>query len=170
MPRLHGTSTLRRICGIDPGLGRTGYGILETTGGRLRVIEAGVLRPGSADQTLSARLAVLADGLEELFAEHTPQAVAVEQIYAHYRHPRTAVLMAHARGVILLAAARRGLPVIDLPATTIKRYLTGSGHAGKPQMQRMVAQMLGLRAPPKPSDVADALAVAMCALHRQHRG
>jgi len=112
---------------------------------------------------------VLAEGLDELLAEHRPDAVAVEQLYAHYKHPRTAILMGHARGVILLTAAQRGLPVVDLPATAIKRFITGSGHAGKDQVQRMVAQALGLKGPPEPPDVADALAIALCALQRQKK-
>jgi len=155
-----------RICGIDPGLGRTGYGIVELPRAEPRVIEAGVLRPGAADRTLAARLAALAEGLDELLEEHRPEALAVEQLYAHYKHPRTAILMGHARGVILLTAAKRGVPVIDLPATTVKRYLPGSGHASKPQMQKMIAHVLKLRVLPRPPDVADALSIALCALHR----
>jgi len=159
-------ASLRRVCGIDPGLLRTGYGILSIDGGEPTVIEAGVLRPGPAADALAARLKSLADSLDELLEEHEPEAVAVEQLYAHYRHPRTAILMGHARGVILLAAAKRGLPVIDLPATTIKRHLTGTGHATKDQVQRMIARTLGLRRVPRPPDVADALAIAYCALNR----
>jgi len=158
-----------RVCGIDPGLQRTGYGVVESAGGRFCILEAGVLRPGPSDDTLGRRLAVLAEGLDELLAEQRPDAVAVEQLYAHYRHPRTAILMGHARGVILLTAAQRGLPVVDLPATAIKRFIAGSGHAGKDQVQRMVAQALGLKAPPEPPDVADALAIALCALQRQKK-
>ncbi len=167
MPRHDAAVSLSRICGIDPGLGCTGYGVVERRAGGLHVVEAGVLRPGPAEKTLAARLATLADGIDELIEEHRPQALAVEQLYAHYRHPRTAILMGHARGAILLTAARHKLAVIDLPATSVKRYLTGSGHASKAQVQRMVAQLLGLRSVPKPADVADALAVAMCALHRR---
>jgi crossover junction endodeoxyribonuclease RuvC len=157
-----------RICGIDPGLGRTGYGVVELDHGEPRIIEAGVLRPGLSDETLAARLAALADGLDELLVEHAPEALAVEQLYAHYKHPRTAILMGHARGVILMTAAKRNVPVLDLPATTVKRYLTGSGHASKSQMQKMIAHVLQLRVPPQPPDVADALAIALCALHRPY--
>jgi crossover junction endodeoxyribonuclease RuvC len=158
-----------RVCGVDPGLGCTGYGVVALCAGELRVVEAGVLRNGTSADPLAGRLVELADGLEAVLREHRPEAVAVEQVYAHYKHPRTAVLMGHARGVILMTSARHGLPVLDLPATTVKRYLTGSGHASKEQMQRMIAGLLGLARCPEPADVADALALALCALHRQGR-
>lgn len=158
------------VCGIDPGLRRTGYAIVARRRGDLCVVEAGVLRPAADDLALAPRLATLAGALDEVLEQHRPEAIVVEQLYAHYKHPRTAILMAHARGAILLTAARRGLPVIDVAATSVKRYLTGSGHAGKDQMQVMVARVLGLPAPPEPPDVADALALAMCALHRYAPG
>jgi crossover junction endodeoxyribonuclease RuvC len=91
-----------------------------------------------------------------------PQAVAVEQLYAHYDHPRTAILMAHARGVVFLAAAQRGVPVISYNATRIKKTVTGNGRAPKDQVQRAVQRELGLAALPEPPDVADALAAALC--------
>jgi crossover junction endodeoxyribonuclease RuvC len=153
-----------RICGIDPGLQCTGYGILEATSDGASIVEAGTLSPTSNDAPLAERLAQLAQELDAVLGEHTVDAVAVEQLYAHYKHPRTAILMGHARGVLMLTAARHGVPVIDLPATTIKRHLTGAGHASKQQMQTMVARTLGLPALPEPPDVADALAIALCAL------
>jgi crossover junction endodeoxyribonuclease RuvC len=94
--------------------------------------------------------------------QYRPAAVAVEQLFAHYDHPRTALLMAHARGVLLLAAAQRGLPVQSYNATRIKKTITGNGHATKEQMQRAVQRELGLAALPEPPDVADALAAALC--------
>lgn len=166
MTRQHDPVAFGRVCGIDPGLGRTGYGVIERKGGAPRIIEAGVLRAGRSPAALAARLAELADGVDELLEEHQPDVVAVEQLYAHYGHPRTAILMGHARGVILLSAERHDVPVVDLPATMVKRYLTGSGHASKPQVQRMIAHTFGLRTPPSPPDVADALAIALCALYR----
>jgi len=86
--------------------------------------------------------------------------VAVEQLYAHYKHPRTAILMGHARGVILLAAAQRGVPVTSLASTMVKRTITGNGHASKGQVQRAVAMLCKLAKPPEPPDVADAIAIA----------
>jgi crossover junction endodeoxyribonuclease RuvC len=91
-----------------------------------------------------------------------PAMVVVEQLYAHYDHPRTAILMAHARGVIFLAAAQRGLPVVSYNATRIKKTITGNGRASKDQVQRTVQRELGLARLPEPSDVADALAAALC--------
>ncbi|MBN1488792.1 MAG: crossover junction endodeoxyribonuclease RuvC [Phycisphaerae bacterium] len=163
------TNPFTRICGIDPGLGCTGYGILELKRGEPVVIEAGVLRPGGTDEPLPERLRALGESLDELLSEHRPEAVAVEQIYAHYKHPRTAILMGHARGVILMTAAKHALPVIDLPATMVKRHLTGSGHASKQQVQKLIARTLGLATCPEPPDVADALAIALCALHKREK-
>ena len=88
--------------------------------------------------------------------------VAVEQLYSHYEHPQTAILMGHARGVIFLAAGQRGLPVISYAATRIKKTITGNGRASKEQVQRTVQRELGLPQLPEPPDVADALAVALC--------
>jgi crossover junction endodeoxyribonuclease RuvC len=100
--------------------------------------------------------------LEELFDEYKPDVCAVEQLYAHYKHPRTAILMGHARGIILLVAQRRGVRIEQFSANRIKQSVTGHGHAGKSQMQRAIASLWHLQEPPEPPDVADALAVALC--------
>jgi crossover junction endodeoxyribonuclease RuvC len=157
-------ANLQTICGIDPGLQRTGYGVLriDDRDDTITTLDAGVITC-SRNESLSVRLAELATGLEEVFVEHNIDTVAVEEIYSHYRRPRTAILMAHARGVILLGAAQHGTEVIHLPATTIKRHLTGNGRATKPQMQRAVMETLQLKRIPEPPDVADALAIALCA-------
>lgn len=156
-----------RLCGVDPGLNNTGYGVIrvDPTGRSALLVEAGVVRT-TADAPLPERLAELADGIDEVIAEHRPDLVAVEQLYSHYRHPRTAILMGHARGVLLLSAARAGIEVVSLPATRVKRTLTGNGQASKAQIQRAVMTTLGLARPPEPSDVADALAIAVCAASR----
>jgi crossover junction endodeoxyribonuclease RuvC len=88
--------------------------------------------------------------------------MAVEQLYAHYDHPRTAILMAHARGVVFLAAGQRGLAVVSYNATRIKKTITGNGRATKDQVQRTIQRELGLAKLPEPPDVADALAAALC--------
>ena len=154
----------RLICGIDPGLGTTGYAVIraDDDDDSLSVVDAGVLKC-SATQPLPVRLAELAAGFDEVLNEHAIHALAVEQIYSHYQRPRTAILMAHARGVFLLEAARRDLRVINLPSTTVKKHLTGNGRASKDQIQRAVVHVLGLRKIPEPPDVADALAIAACA-------
>lgn len=150
-----------RILGIDPGLKLTGYGVIDWRPSRPALIDAGVIRL-KARAALADRLVELECELDGLLDEHKPDVCAVEQLYAHYRHPRTAMLMGHARGVILLSARRRGVQVEQFAANRIKQSLTGHGHAGKAQMQRAVQAQWRLPRPPDPPDVADALAVAFC--------
>lgn len=149
-----------RVLGIDPGLRTTGYAVLEAGP---KLLEAGVVRPEGRE--LASRLASLAESLMEILDQWHPAAIAVEQLYAHYKHPRTAVLMGHARGVFFLLGGQRGTPVHSIPSTRIKKTITGSGRAGKAQMQFAIARELGLAAPPEPHDVADAIAVALTHLH-----
>lgn len=151
------------IAGFDPGLQRTGYAILRTDrSGPTSVVDAGVIT-SEASGSLSDRLAQIGEAVDAILDEHAPRLAAVEQLYSHYKHPRTAILMGHARGVILLAAARQGIPVQDFSATQIKKSLTGNGRASKAQMQRAVRVTLGLERIPEPSDVADAIAIALAA-------
>jgi crossover junction endodeoxyribonuclease RuvC len=161
--RMEATSTPHAavVCGIDPGLGITGYAVLRGAGGTASIIDAGVCR-FDEKPPLHERLLAIQRDISSVFAEHRPDIVAVEQLYSHYKHPRTAILMGHARGVILLAAAEAGSEVRSYSATQIKRYLTGNGRATKMQMQRAVQTTLGLPGLPEPSDVADALAIALC--------
>lgn len=149
------------ILGIDPGLQVCGYAVLEKKLLDSKLIEAGVFRTnGKAD--LHERLNQIAADIRQVLELHKPQAVAVEQLYAHYKHPRTAILMGHARGVILQQAAEAGADVKSFSATRIKKSLTGNGHAGKGQMQRAIQATLGLPSVPEPPDVADAIAIALC--------
>jgi crossover junction endodeoxyribonuclease RuvC len=148
--------------GIDPGLGITGYGVLERTSGGPKLVEAGVIRSTERTDNLPARLAEIHRGVAEVIAALNPAAMALEQLYSHYAHPRTSILMGHARGVICLAAAEGGIPVIHYSATQIKRILTGNGRAPKSQVQRAIERELKLDKPPEPPDVADALAAAIC--------
>jgi crossover junction endodeoxyribonuclease RuvC len=101
-------------------------------------------------------------GIVEVIAQFKPEAMAVEQLYAHYDHPRTAILMGHARGVIFLAAAQGEVPVISYASTQVKKIITGNGRASKEQVQLTIQRELGLATMPEPPDVADALAVALC--------
>ena len=162
-------TTAARILGIDPGLNITGYAVLEAGERGPRVLEAGVVRgsEGRDKAELATRLKNLYDGIVEVLEQYDPGVMVVEQLYAHYAHPRTAILMAHARGVILLAGGLRGIPVVSYNATRIKKTVTGSGHAGKAQVQRAVQRELGLAEPPEPPDVADALAAALCQYYIQ---
>jgi crossover junction endodeoxyribonuclease RuvC len=153
-----------RILGLDPGLQVTGYAVLETSDAGPQVRDAGVLRSAEKRATtdMAIRIRALYDGLCEVLDEWKPTAMAVEQLYAHYDHPRTAILMAHARGAFFLAGAQRGIPVLSYAATKVKKLVTGSGRASKEQMQYAVMRELGLLTRPEPHDVADALAVALC--------
>jgi crossover junction endodeoxyribonuclease RuvC len=111
---------------------------------------------------MAQRLAELYNSLDDVLRQFQPSTVAVEQLFAHYDHPRTAILMGHARGVIFLAAAQRGIPVISYAATQVKKTITGNGRASKEQVQRAIQRELNLPRLPDPPDVADALAVALC--------
>jgi crossover junction endodeoxyribonuclease RuvC len=150
-----------RILGIDPGLNITGYGVLEVGNGSPRLCEAGIVR-GKSRGSLTGRLVEIHDGVAEVIASFQPAAMALEELYSHYKRPRTAILMGHARGVICLAAARAGVPVVHYSATQVKKMLTGSGRASKSQVQRAIQYELGLSQLPEPPDVADALAIALC--------
>ena len=151
-----------RVLGIDPGLNVTGYAAVDFAAGEPVIVEAGTLRTDpKAD--LAERITQIHADLAELLGELKPALVAIEELYAHYKHPRTAILMAHARGVVLLAARQAGVPVEDLSATHVKKSLTGNGHASKQQVQRTIQAVCNLAELPEPPDVADALAIALCA-------
>jgi crossover junction endodeoxyribonuclease RuvC len=146
-----------RILGIDPGLKLTGYAVIESGPA---VCEAGVVR--GEGKTLAERMRSIHEGVLSVIDQFEPRVMVVEQLYAHYAHPRTAILMAHARGAILLAAAQRGLQTVSYGATRIKKTISGSGRASKDQIQRTIQRELQLPEPPEPPDVADALAAALC--------
>jgi crossover junction endodeoxyribonuclease RuvC len=153
-----------RVLGVDPGLQLTGYAVLEVSPRGPKVCEAGVIRAvrGRTTADMAQRILAVYDGIVEVMEQFRPQVEVVEQLYAHYEHPRTAILMAHARGVLFLAAGQRNLPVVSYTATHIKKTITGNGRAPKEQVQRTVQRELGLATLPQPPDVADALAVALC--------
>lgn len=159
-----------RILGIDPGLRLTGYACLErplgARGETARVVEAGVIRLRPT-RSISHRLAELDADLAEILDRTQPAVAAVEKLYAHYKHPTTAIVMGHARGVVLLNIRRAGVELVELGATQVKKSLTGNGHAGKGQVQEGVRVQLGLSTRPEPADVADAMAIALCALRRR---
>jgi crossover junction endodeoxyribonuclease RuvC len=150
------------VLGIDPGSRRCGYGVVAREGGRLRVVESGVLVPG--ERPMAERLGLLLDGLTLVIARARPDEVAVEQVFSG-ASPRSALVLGQARGVALAVAARAGLPVHEYAPAQVKLAFTGSGRAGKDQMMRTAQALLGVAA--GLSDEADALALAVGHLARR---
>jgi crossover junction endodeoxyribonuclease RuvC len=166
-PDASGGRPLDRIVGFDPGLDVTGYGVLEYAGGVVRLVEAGTVR--SRGEAIEERLASLHDGVRDVIESLGPTSMAIEQVFAHVRFPKTAILLGHARGVICLAGAQAGLAVHHYLPTRVKSLLTGSGRADKDQMQAAVQRELALSRRPEPPDAADALAVALADWHLRLR-
>ncbi len=150
-----------RILGIDPGLQVCGYACLETGEDREKLIEAGVFQTDN-DLAIEVRLNQIAEDIESLLKKFRPGIVAVEELYSHYAHPKTAILMGHARGVILQRCAEAAIEVRSFSATRIKKSITGNGRASKEQVQKTIQTILSLPDVPEPSDVADAIAAALC--------
>jgi crossover junction endodeoxyribonuclease RuvC len=155
-----------RILGVDPSLRSTGYGVIEQRGRQLRLLEAGVITT-SARERFASRLGEIAAGIGGVIAEAQPDVMVIEEVFARPVNPRTTIVMAHARGVLLGAASGARMQVCELSATTVKRAVTGRGAASKEQVGRMVAALLALATPPRPADVTDALALAIAFAHRQ---
>jgi len=150
-----------RILGIDPGLTRCGVGIVDVARDRsVRLVAVTVIRTPAGDP-LAERLLAVGDGIEALLAEWSPDAVALERVFAQH-NLRTVMGTAQASGVALHSAARRGLPVGLHTPSEVKAALTGYGSAGKQQVGAMVARVLGIAEAPRPADAADALAIAIC--------
>jgi crossover junction endodeoxyribonuclease RuvC len=150
-----------RILGIDTGLANTGYGIIDAEERCCRVVEGGVITTDSGEE-LSLRLHRIHEALTAIIDEFEVDRAVVEDLYAEYPHPRTAIMMGHARGVVMLAAAQRAVAVESYPASLVKKSLTGNGRASKEQVRQMVVQTLKLDEPPSPDHVSDALALAIC--------
>ena len=138
-----------KILGIDPGLQVCGYACMKADAGRDTLLEAGVFKTDSA-LPIEAKLNQIAEDIDSLLQKFSPDVVAVEELYSHYAHPKTAILMGHA------------IDVKSFSATRIKKSLTGNGRASKEQVQRTIQKILLLPDLPEPSDVADAIAAAMC--------
>ena len=153
--------SIMRILGIDPGLNITGYGVLDGDQQQVTVVEAGVVRT-NRQAPMADRLLQIAQEIKLIISELRPDAIAVEELYSHYGHPKTAITMGHVRGVVFLKAAEAGVPVFPYASTRIKKSLTGNGRASKRQVQLMIKSTLELADVPEPSDTADALAVALC--------
>ncbi|MGH7522781.1 MAG: crossover junction endodeoxyribonuclease RuvC [Gemmatimonadales bacterium] len=154
------------VLGVDPGTAVMGYGVVTAggTGHAVHLVECGVVRT-RPDQPLGNRLAILFDGISELLERHRPDAVAVEGLF-HGRNARSALVLGHARGVVLLAATRAGITVAEISPAEVKRAVTGTGAATKPQVGAMVMRLLHLTASPSPADAADGVAIALTHLLR----
>lgn len=149
------------ILGIDPGLTRCGYAVLSSTSsGEPEALSLGVIRT-SPDQDVADRLALLQVEIESLLDEFSPSSVAIERVFFQV-NVRTAMSVGQASGLVLAAAARRGLPIEQYTPTQVKAAVTGDGNATKEQIQRMVQMRLRLSRPPTPADAADAAAIALC--------
>jgi crossover junction endodeoxyribonuclease RuvC len=149
-----------KVLGIDPGTAVLGYGVVESgTGQPLRLVECGTLTTRARDP-LPSRLRILYDGITGLLTRHQPDSIAVESAF-YGRNVRTAVVLSHARGVILLAAEMADVGIAEYSPALIKKTIVGRGAALKPQVGYMVAQLLRLKAPPSPEDAADGVAVAL---------
>jgi len=153
-----------KILGIDPGLCVTGYGLIESGPKGIKLIEAGVVRTSSKEK-VEARIEKIYEGIKGLVGESKPDVLVLEQLYSHYRHPTTAILMGHVRGAICLLAKQAGAELVGYSATRVKKAITGTGHASKYQMQSMIQNLFNMRSAPNPPDISDALALAVAHVH-----
>jgi crossover junction endodeoxyribonuclease RuvC len=150
------------VLGIDPGLSRCGYGVVEQAGRRPCVVAAGVLRT-EPDQPVPQRLAALRDDLRQLVAEHRPAVLAVERVLFQV-NARTAIPVAQAAGIAMVEGVAAGAEVVEYSPNQVKQAIAGDGGADKQQMERMVQTLLGIARPLRPVDAADAVALALCHL------
>lgn len=157
-----------RVLGVDPGLGITGYAVVDFGSPEPDLLEAGTIR-ARADGELPSRLAAIHADLEGVLRDFSPTLLALESLYSNYRFPRSALQMAHVRGVICLAAAQAGVEVVDITAPEVKGAVVGVGNATKEQVQRTVQAIYNLEEMPKPPDVADAIAIATAVGFRVRR-
>ena len=149
-----------RILGIDPGLDTTGYGIIDDYEGGFRLLEAGIIET-SSKSPIQERLKKIYRGINESIKRFKPEILVLEKLYSNYKHPVTAILMGHSRGVVCLTSAEKNIPLISYPVKRVRKVVTGNGNASKGQVQRMVQNILGLKETEILDDVTDALAVAI---------
>jgi crossover junction endodeoxyribonuclease RuvC len=155
-----------RVFGIDPGSARTGYGCVQSDGTRHRLIACGAISI-PVSNSFPQKLLIIHAELAALLAEHRPDCVAIENLF-HAVNARSALKLGHARGVAMLAAVEAGLPIVEYTPAEVKQSVVGYGRAEKSQVQSMVQLLLGLSAPPTPHDASDALAIAVCHLHKMN--
>lgn len=157
-----------KVLGVDPGLVRTGWAVVESGNGGYRLVAAGLIAPRS-DAGLAERLAEGYAAFTRVLEEQAPDVMVLEDVFSKPRHPRAALLMAHMRGVLCLAAGRRGLRLEAMTASTVKQRVTGNGRASKNQVQEMVLRLCGVSARDMRADVSDAIALAVAGLNQLER-
>jgi crossover junction endodeoxyribonuclease RuvC len=155
-----------RVFGIDPGSARTGYGCVQSDGSRHRMIACGAVTIPAAN-AFPEKLRIIHVELGVLLDRHRPDVVAIENLF-HAANARSALKLGHARGVAMLAAVEAGVPIVEYTPAEVKQSVVGYGRAEKGQVQSMIQLLLGLAEPPAPFDASDALAIAICHLHRMN--
>lgn len=158
-----------RVLGVDPGLVRTGWALATTGPAGLTMLDAGLIAP-EPDATLEARLAEGFAAFGAVLSAQQPDLVVLEDVYTAPAHPKSALLMAHMRGVLCLAVRQHGAPLRSLTASTVKQRITGHGRASKEQVRGMVFQLCRLPPQPLRADITDALALAIAGLSQERRG
>jgi crossover junction endodeoxyribonuclease RuvC len=149
-----------RILGVDPALKRTGYGIVDWTGSKIRMAAGGTIETKTSD-LMPKRLADIYRGMLTVIDEYAPQIMVLEKVFVHYHHPATAFILGQARGIMCLACAATGMELSEFSATQVKKAVVGKGQASKEQVKRMVSRLLMLPETPKYHDTTDALALAI---------
>src|SRR5687767_5771782 len=155
-----------KVFGVDPGSARTGYGCVQSDGSRHRMIACGAITI-PASNSFPEKLKIIHAALGALLAEHRPDCVAIENLF-HAVNARSALKLGHARGVAMLAAVEAGVPIVEYTPAEVKQSIVGYGRAEKRQVQSMIQLLLGLSAPPTTFDASDALAIAVCHLHKMN--
>lgn len=153
-----------RILGVDPGLKATGYGFIDVKGQEVKVVAAGTIEPKSKD-FLSEKVGVIHRNLGALISEHKPDVMVLEKLYSHFKHPTTASIMGHARGVICLLCAERQITLVEYPVKRIRQALCGNGNASKLQTRGVVAHILKINEKKLTLDASDALALGLGYIH-----
>ena len=153
-----------RILGVDPGLITTGYGVVDIEGGTIKILEAGIIQPNPKD-AFERRIAKVHRHIAAIVTMHKPDTVVLEKLYAHYKHPTTACLLGHVRGVICLAVAESATPLVEQSVKRIRKALVGNGNATKQQVQEFVKRLLNIPKAELALDTSDALALALGHAH-----
>jgi crossover junction endodeoxyribonuclease RuvC len=152
------------VIGIDPGLARLGYGVISIENGKIQPVVHGCIETSGKNARASERLLQISDAVEAIFEEYAPAHLAIEKLF-FTNNITSAMSVSEVRGVVLLAAERRKIPITEYTPNQVKQAITGSGRADKRQMQEMIKRLLHLEEIPKPDDAADALSIALCHIH-----